>query len=135
LVSLGSVVSERRIRNLAGTDRENGTNEKMIFRALRGLGFKFKEFYNKNEYAFKQRVTYNLKKGNKLIILTDHEDHWISVVDYHSRRLDVIDPEQKRVKLQLTPKELGKWCLNFNKKSKDTYFYGIIIYKSPETDN
>ncbi|HMS64333.1 MAG TPA: hypothetical protein PKD83_03665, partial [Ignavibacteria bacterium] len=61
-------------------------------------------------------------------ILTDHEDHWISVVDYSNRKLEVIDPEQKRVKIHLTPKELSKWCLNFNKRSKETYYYGIIVY-------
>jgi ABC-type bacteriocin/lantibiotic exporter with double-glycine peptidase domain len=136
LLAMGYVFSERRIRSFAGSDRENGTSEHKIFRALKGLGFKFKEFRNKNENAFKQRVIYNMKKGHKLIILTDHEDHWISVVDYSNKKLEVIDPEQKRIKTLLTPKELGKWCLNFNKRTKDTYYYGIIVYKpDEETEN
>jgi hypothetical protein len=67
------------------------------------------------------------EKGNKLIILTDHEDHWISAIDYQNKHLKVIDPRERRVKKELTPKELAKWCLNFNKKSKETYYYGIII--------
>ena len=67
-----------------------------------------------------------------MIILTDHEDHWISVVDYSNRKLEVIDPQQKRNKIELTPKELAKWCLNFNKRSKETYYYGIIIFKPEE---
>ncbi len=107
----------------------NGTSEKKIFRALRALGFDFKAFHNKTEAAFKQRVVYNLKKGHKLILLTDHEDHWISVVEYQNKYLTVIDPEQKRVRKYLTPKELSKWCLNFNKRKMNTYYYGIIIFK------
>jgi ABC-type bacteriocin/lantibiotic exporter with double-glycine peptidase domain len=132
LLALGYIYSEKRIRYFTGTDRESGTNEKKIFRALKSLGFEYKEFFNKSEQAFRQRVIYNIKKGNKLIILTDHEDHWISVVDYSGRKLEVIDPERKRIRIELTPKELGKWCLNFNKYSKITYYYGIIIYKPDE---
>lgn len=135
LLSLGFICSEKRIRNFTGTDRENGTDEKKIFRALKRLGFNFKEFFNKSEQAFRQRVIYNLKKGNKLIILTDHEDHWISIVDYSNRKLQVIDPERKKIKTELTPKELSKWCLNFNKHTKNTYYYGIIIYKPAKTES
>jgi ABC-type bacteriocin/lantibiotic exporter with double-glycine peptidase domain len=126
---MGYIFSERRIRELAGIKRAQGTSEKKIKKALRQLGFRFKEFYNKSQTAFKQRVTYNLKKGNKLIILTDHEDHWVSAIDYENKYITVIDPEQKRVKIHLTPKALSKWCLNFNKRTKQTYYYGIIILK------
>lgn len=129
LLALGYIFSERKIREISGADKLNGTSEKKIFRALKQLGFQYKPFYNKTEAAFKQRVTYNLKKGNKLIILTDHEDHWISVVDYENKYITVIDPEQKRVRMLLTPKSLSKWCLNFNKRKKTTYYYGIIILK------
>lgn len=132
LLALGYIYSERKIRDFVGTDKINGTNERKIFRALRQLGFEYKEFFNKSNKAFRQRVVYNIKKGNKLIILTNHEDHWISVVDYSNKKLVVIDPEQKRNKLQLTPNELSKWCLNFNKRSKETYYYGIIIFKPGE---
>jgi len=131
LLAMGYNHSERKIRKLAGSDKVNGTNEKKLLRALRALGFKYKELYNKSESAFKQRVIYNLKRKNKLVILTDHEDHWISVIDYRSKHLKVIDPRETRVKKELTPKELAKWCLNFNKKTKETYYYGIIIL-SPE---
>ncbi len=129
LLSLGYIYSERKLRELAGSDRLTGTSEKKIFKALRALGFEFKAFINKSEAAFKQRVVYNLKKGNKLILLTDHEDHWISVVEYQNKYLTVIDPEQKRIRKQLTPKSLSKWCLNYNKRTGETYYYGIIIYK------
>jgi ABC-type bacteriocin/lantibiotic exporter with double-glycine peptidase domain len=127
LLSMGYNHSERKIRTFTRTDRKNGTNEKRLFRAIKGLGFKYKVLYNRSESAFKQRVTYNIKRNNKLIILTDHEDHWISLIDYHNKYLEVIDPEEKRVKKYLTPKELAKWCLNFNKHTKETYYYGIII--------
>lgn len=130
LLALGFIYSEKKIRMLSGTDRENGTNEKKIFKALKSLGFKYKAFSNKSSNAFKQKVLYNIKKGNKLIILTDHEDHWISIVDYSNKKLEVIDSEQKRNKLFLSSKELSNWCLNFNKRSKETYYYGIIIYNS-----
>jgi ABC-type bacteriocin/lantibiotic exporter with double-glycine peptidase domain len=129
LLALGYVYSERKIREIAGSDLYNGTSEKKIKKTLRHLGFYYKEFNNKTEAAFKQRVIYNLKKGNKLIILTDHEDHWISIVDYENKYLTAIDPERKRVKTMLTPKALSKWCLNFNKRTKETYYYGIIVYK------
>jgi len=134
LLAFGYKFSERRLREIAGSDKWNGTSDKKIRKTLRHLGFKFKEFENKAAAAFKQRVIYNLKKGNKLIILTDHEDHWISVVEYENKYITAIDPEQKRVKTQLTPKELSKWCLNFNKRTKETYYYGIILYK-PDYDN
>lgn len=68
-----------------------------------------------------------------MIILTDHEDHWISIVDHCGKKLEVIDPQEKRNKMYLTPKEISKWCLNFDKRNKNTYYYGIIIFK-PETD-
>jgi ABC-type bacteriocin/lantibiotic exporter with double-glycine peptidase domain len=134
LLTMGYNFSERKIRRLAGTDKINGTNEKRLTRALKHLGFDSREIYNKSESAFKQRLLYNLKKGNKLIILTDHEDHWISVVDYENKYLRVIDPQEKRVKKMLTPKELSRWCLNFNKKTRETYFYGIVII-APHEDN
>lgn len=133
LLALGFIFSEKRIRFFTGTDRENGTSERNIFRALKILGFSYVEFYNKSEKAFRQRIISNIQKGNKMIILTDHEDHWISVVDYSNRKLEVIDPQLKRNKIELTPKELAKWCLNFNKCSKKTYYYGIIIFK-PENE-
>lgn len=130
LLSLGHVYSEKKIRSLTKTDRENGTSEKRIFRALKTLGFRYKSFLNKTDSAFKQKLLYNIKKGNKIILLTDHEDHWISVVNYKNRKLEIIDPEQKRNKIELTPKELSLWCLNFNKRSKEVYYYGIIIYNA-----
>ncbi|MGH2575617.1 MAG: C39 family peptidase [Ignavibacteria bacterium] len=126
MLSIGYNFSERKIRKLTGSDRKSGTNERMIVRALKALGFGYKVVYNKSESAFKQRLIYNLKKNNKLIILTEHEGHWISVVGYQSKHLKVIDPQESKVK-QLTPKELAKWCLNFNKRTKKTYYYGIII--------
>ncbi len=129
LLALGFIFSERRIREIAGTDRQNGTSERKIFRALRSLGFDFKGFSNKSESAFMQRIIYNLKKGNKLIILTDHEDHWVSIVGYSNKKLHVIDPQEKRIKLYLTPKEMSRWCLNFSKRTHETYYYGIIIFK------
>lgn len=132
LLALGYLYSEKKIRNLSGTDKENGTNEKKIFKALKALGFSYKFFLNKSDKAFKQKLLYNIKKGNKLILLTDHEDHWISVVGYNNRKLIVIDPEQKRNRIELTPKELSLWCLNFNKRSKETYYYGIVILKTEE---
>lgn len=127
LLAMGHRVSERRIRELSGTDKNNGTDEKKLLRAIKSLGFQYKEFYNKSESAFKQRVVYNLKKNNKLIILTDHEYHWISVVDYQNKYLSIIDSWARKIKKELTPKELSRWCLNFNKKTKETYYYGIII--------
>lgn len=127
LLSMGYYHSERKIRTLTHSDRVNGTNEKKLIRAIKGLGFDYKVLYNKSESAFKQRVVYNIRRSNKLVILTDHEDHWISVINYRNRYLEVIDPEQKRMKKYLTPKELSKWCLNFNKRTKETYYYGIII--------
>ncbi len=132
LLALGFIFSEKRIRFFTGTDRKNGTSERSIFRALKILGFSYVEIYNKSEKSFRQRIIGNIRKGNKMIILTDHEDHWISVVDYSNRKLEVIDPQQKRNKIELTPKELAKWCLNFNKRSKETYYYGIIIFKPEE---
>lgn len=129
LIALGFLYPERKIRELAHTDRLNGTSEKKICRALKLLGFKYKTFLNRTEAAFKQRVVYHLKKGNKLILLTDHEDHWISVVGYENKYLTVIDPEQKRVRKQLTPKSLSKWCFNYNKSTGETYYYGIVIFK------
>ena len=133
LLAFGYLYSERKIRNCAGTDRHHGTSERNIFRALRILGFEYKEFFNKSEMAFRQRILSNIKQGNKMIILTDHEDHWISIVDYCGKKLEVIDPQEKRNKMYLTPKEISKWCLNFDKRNKNTYYYGIIIFK-PETD-
>jgi len=130
LLALGFVYSERRIREIAGSDLNKGTSEKKLKKTLRHFGFKFKEFDNKTAGAFKQRIIYNLKKGNKLIILTDHEDHWISAVEYENKYITAIDPEQKRVKTMLTPKELSNWCLNFNKRTKETYYYGIIIFNN-----
>jgi ABC-type bacteriocin/lantibiotic exporter with double-glycine peptidase domain len=129
LLALGYIYSERKLREISGSDRINGTSENKIFKTLKHLGFSYKAFYNKTDAAFKQRVIYNLKKGNKLIVLTDHEDHWISVVDYENKYLTVIDPEQKRIRVHLTPKALSQWCLNFNKRTKITYYYGIIIFK------
>jgi len=131
LLSMGYYHSERRIRTLAHSDRVNGTSEKKLIRAIKGLGFGYKVLYNKSESAFKQRVVYNIRHSNKLVILTDHEDHWISVINYSNKYLEVIDPEQKRIRKYLTPKELSRWCLNFNKRTKETYYYGIIIL-SPE---
>ncbi|MFZ1462343.1 MAG: cysteine peptidase family C39 domain-containing protein [Ignavibacteria bacterium] len=132
LLAFVYIYSEKKIRDYTNTSRDSGTNERKIFRALKKLGFSYKEFFNKSEQAFRQRIIYNLKKGNKIIILTDHEDHWISVVDYSNKKLEVIDPERTRIRIELTPKELGKWCLNFNKHSKTTYYYGIIIHKPKE---
>ncbi len=132
LLALGYIYSEKKIRDYSGTDRESGTNERKIFKALKRLGFRNKEFFNKKEKAFRQRVIYNIKKGNKLIILTDHEDHWISVVGYSRKQLEVIDPECRRNKIKLTPKELSKWCLNFNMQTRSTYYYGIVVYKPLE---
>lgn len=128
LLAMGQRYSEKKIRRMCGSNKINGTNERQIRRAVKTLDFKSKVLYNKNERAFKQRVVYNLKKGNKLIILTDNEGHWISVVDYKNKQLKVIDPQERRVKKEFTPKELANWCRNFNKKTRQTYYYGIIIF-------
>src|ERR1051325_7282867 len=103
---MGYNYSERRIRNLCGTDKLYGTDEKKLFKALKQLGFKYKIIYNRSESAFKQRILYNLKKNNKLILLTDNELHWISVIEYKNKKITIIDPQEARLKQELTLTEL-----------------------------
>ena len=133
LVSLGYCHSERKIRKIAGSDKVKGTSDKQLLRTLGRLGFNTKEFYNRTESGFKQRVLRNLKKNHRIIVLTDHELHWISVISYKNKYLEVIDPNDKGLKKILTPKSLSKWCLNYDKRTSETYYYGIIIY-NPEVN-
>jgi len=129
LKSMGEIHSERKIRELTGATKINGTSYKQIKSALTIFGHNSKKFTSFNDLTFKKRITRELKKGNKIILLTDHEEHWISLIDYENRKVTVIDSQRnKRLKHFLSLKDLAVWALNFNKQNGEKYFFGIVIY-------
>lgn len=129
LKSMGEIHSERKIRDLSGASKNNGVSDKQLITAISALGHNSKKFMNLNERAFKNRITRELKNGNKVILLTDHEEHWVSLIDYEFRKVSVIDSQKgRRLKHILSLKDLSVWALNFNKRTRVKYYFGLVIY-------
>ena len=128
LTALGIVSSEETIREQAGTTKAKGTSPEGLKKAIKYYDCEYDEIKTENPSAFLVRLARGLKKGKVFIVLTDHEEHWISLIEYKARKFVTIDPEEKQyLEKHLTGKQLVDWCKNFNKKKYYTYFYAIKI--------
>ena len=130
LASLGRVTTEHYLRQFTKTSRKKGTSPKGILRALKKLGYEGKEIKNHTYEPFVRRLKRQVKQGNPIILLTDHEDHYVAIINYSERKFYILDPQRDQpLNKFLTAKEMGAWCNNFSKKKRKTYYYAIIVKK------
>ena len=121
----GKRISENKIRETAGTTHE-GTTGDGIIATIKKVGYEYREIRNTHPIPFLVSIKQALKKGYVLILLTDHEQHWVSVIAYENRHFSIIDPEKgQKLQKSLTGKELTAWANNFSKNKKIQYFYAI----------
>lgn len=129
LAQLDHIVSEAQIRDYAHTTK-NGTSQTGLINAIKKLGYKYRIIRNVNYTPFAEKLKRHLKAEHSIILLTDHEEHWVSIINYTDKKFYVIDPQRgEPLNKFFTTKELQPWCNNFDKKNKTCYYLAISLWK------
>ncbi len=135
LLKLGKDISESYIRQLSNTT-SNGTDENNLFIAIEALGFEYKSYQTKSGQVFSKHLLKALKSGNTCIIATDSYFHWIAAVEYHKRKIKIIDSvfkeSDKSHKQNLLMSILKNMCLCFDRSTLKSSYYIIEIKKGSD---
>lgn len=121
-------ISEKRIRNLANTTKE-GTDERGILKAFKYLEYECSTLQTKNKDYFKRVLLKTLKNNGVCIVIIDAINHWIPVIEYSYRKIVFIDSDFRKIKQRLNVKYFLSMCRNYDKYSKQEYYYLIKINK------
>lgn len=92
LKCFGRNVSERKCRSLAGTSAEDGTEESGILSAIDALGYRSAVFSSEKKKESLQFLRQCLDDGKPVIIVSDRDTHWMTVVGRLGKRFLVTDP-------------------------------------------
>lgn len=123
--------SERKIRELAGTTKD-GTTARQIIKALGRLGYEAKSYIHKKEEPFKNRLI-KVLKGGTAIVLVDHMEHWITILEYKEHKLRIADSDCG-LRKTVYPYDIATLLIrarNVNKENpkKEKIFYNLIEVK------
>jgi hypothetical protein len=83
-----------RIKQLAGTTKENGTDEKGIACALRVLQYSVQELRGQPLDALLTSIRASLDRGSPTILCVDGVDHWVVVIGSIHDRVVIFDSQQ-----------------------------------------
>lgn len=122
-------VTERTVREACGTNKKNGTTEAGLIQGAEKYGLQTKEWESRSSEVFKRKVTKALKEGKALILNSDALHHWIVALEYHNRRIRIIDSmfrvNRKSIDQWVTLKQLAEMCDCYDRERERKYFYGI----------
>jgi len=131
--AFGVSLTEKYLRKLLGTDSK-GTDEFSLLMIGEDYGFKTKEVKSKSIEVFKRKVIKDLKDGYKLILAVDNYSHWIAVMEYKDRRIEIIDSRYhddlgKKIKQYVTVKQLADRSHNYDIETnvKEFYYIGLLL--------
>lgn len=92
LRALGWKVSEGRVRKIAGTTPQAGTDEHGIYEAVRQLGYSAVPFTTEDRKAAAAVVHSNVLAGRPCILCVDNYGHWVAIVGVVGDRFLLVDP-------------------------------------------
>lgn len=96
LRALGSRVGQERIAKIAGSTKEDGTDEKGIFKALSSLGYKHEELTTDVWNHAKAWIDDQIIAGRPVLLCIESWQHWVCIVGGLGGRPDlryiVVDP-------------------------------------------
>jgi len=129
---LGHKVSIAKLRRMAGTTRDDGTNEKKMAKTVRSFGHQAKCYQVFSGERAWNWLCRRMAKGQFVFICCDDEDHWITAKGIFGNKIWIYDPLPYSLTVEkprryntseLFEKEtlLSRWgCVN--KSGKISYF-------------
>lgn len=90
--ALGKRVTEGRVRSLAGTTEETGTDEDGLIVAVRGLGLTATAHHSSHSADAWSFIRANAMDGRPCLICVDSWGHWVTVIGTVGDRIVVFDP-------------------------------------------
>ena len=127
----GIELTEKYIRRLLGTNKE-GTDGFSILMVAEDYNFETKEVKSKSIDVFKRKLIKDLKLGYKIILITDNNQHWISVLGYYNRKTKIVDSRyadelKKPIVQYVTAKQLADRSHNYDLETNVKEFYYIAL--------
>lgn len=95
--AFGHRVSESRIRTLAGTTEEEGTDSPGMIHALRELGYTVTEFSSMNKKVAFAWLLNCLNYGKAVILCVHAWEHWVVAVGSMGERVTIVDSSNYKV--------------------------------------
>ncbi len=124
----GIIRKESYLRKLCKTTSEDGTMQNNLEETINYFGLSHKTITSKNKNVFHNKLKNNLPA----IILTDNTEHWVAVTEYINKKYIIYDSMFPKTKQELSIKNLKKFGLNFDRKTKSSYFFAINIFKNEQ---
>lgn len=106
----GVNVSEKRIRSVAGTNKEQGTSPAGIMSALDHLGFSSEVWEDDKKVKSWEWLTEQLRQGHPVILCFQNWQHYVTAIGMVGERVLIFDSARTKKSL----KENGVWMLNRN---------------------
>ena len=126
----GVKIAEMRVKKLAGTTKDDGTNEHGILDALKALKFKGEMIETHDEDDAWKEIVYGIEIGHPVILCVSNLQHWVTVVGKLGNKFLVIDPSNAmRNKAENGVAVLNKTELLKRWKSRSGLYTGIVCKK------
>lgn len=129
-LTLGKTVSEGKVRKLAGTTREDGTDERGIIDAARALGLTATPSSSSDSTAAWAVVRANLLDGRPCLLCIDNWGHWVTAIGIVGERVIIADPaetvrnsRENGIHVLRKTKLLKRW----RHKAEETPYFSIAI--------
>ncbi len=130
--ALGIKVSEAKIRSIAGTTEEFGTDEVQLISAARTIGRTATAHHSADFAASWAFVRSNLLEGKVCLLCIDNWGHWVTVIGISGDRVIIADPANTKKNVvengihSLSKKDLlRRWKC----KNEQEPFYAITVGK------
>lgn len=127
---LGRKFSERRVRKLAGTTEDSGTDEVGLMNAARMLGLTATPTSSVDAASAWALVRSNVLGGKKCLLCIDNWGHWVTAIGISGDRIVVFDPTNSTRNVQengchsLSRRDLLR---RWRHKAAEEPFYSIAI--------
>ena len=130
LRSLGARVPEGKVRRLAGTNGDTGTDEHGLITAARELGFSAVPSTSRDTASAWAFVRANVLDGRPCLLCIDSWGHWVTAVGITGDRVLIVDPSntQKNVwENGVHPLRRSALSRRWRHPREDEPFYAIAI--------
>lgn len=131
--AIGLKYSESRLRSIAGSSQEHGTDEKQLIMTIRMIGMSVVEHSGSDKNAAWAFIRSSIMDGRPCLICIDRWQHWVSIIGMIGNRVIVCDSSNSARNISengirsLSRSQLLKsWAC----PGEDLPFYGMSIGKN-----
>lgn len=131
LRALGTRITDRKARKLAGTNGD-GTNQEGIITAIRAMNYTATEYKNNERNSSWRWLQGSLVHGNSVILCVDGWQHWAAVIGCLGSRVILVDSTRTKANMDENGVHVlsSNWLMRrWRNGQEQCRYYGISVGK------